>query len=195
MSMRTSWIRASTVRGGGVWWSSRSRHRRADRRRGSSRASSGSLGDLMALSGVVPDSERVAHVQASLVLRRGAVGWQDAVQRDRAIAPASEGLTVAVCTYRRPASVTRFLTSLALQERIPDRLVIVDASPDSDTEAAVRRHPAAAAVNETRYVRVSGPLRGLTRQRNVALRLVETDLVAFFDDDVVLLAGCLAELE
>jgi hypothetical protein len=45
------------------------------------------------------------------------------------------------------------------------------------------------------YFRVSEGLRGLTRQRNFALARVATDLVAFFDDDIVLLPGCLREME
>ena len=35
-----------------------------------------------------------------------------------------------------------------------------------------------------------GELKGLTRQRNFALRSIETAWVAFFDDDIVLLPGC-----
>ena len=35
-----------------------------------------------------------------------------------------------------------------------------------------------------------GELKGLTRQRNFALRSIETPWVAFFDDDIVLLPGC-----
>ncbi|MBX6332129.1 MAG: glycosyltransferase family 2 protein [Gemmatimonadaceae bacterium] len=107
------------------------------------------------------------------------------------------GLTVVVCTYRRAPSVRRFLDSLAGQERQPERLVIVDASPDDATEREVRAWDVAAATGpaEVRYLRVTGALRGLTRQRNTALHLVDTDLVAFFDDDVVLLPHCLARME
>jgi GT2 family glycosyltransferase len=45
------------------------------------------------------------------------------------------------------------------------------------------------------YFRVSDALRGLTRQRNFSLQLVTTELVAFFDDDITLLPGCLREME
>jgi GT2 family glycosyltransferase len=45
------------------------------------------------------------------------------------------------------------------------------------------------------YFRVIEPHRGLTRQRNFALRWVSVDIVAFFDDDVVLAPNCLGEME
>jgi GT2 family glycosyltransferase len=106
------------------------------------------------------------------------------------------GVAVAVCTYRRPKGLNRFLDSLGAQERRPEQLVIVDASPDDETEQSLRKRPdldaLAAAIQ---YFRVAGPLVGLTRQRNFAARWVETDLIAYFDDDIVLEPGCLAELE
>jgi GT2 family glycosyltransferase len=126
--------------------------------------------------------------------------------RERSPVPV-RGLTLALCTYRRPASVARFLTSLAGQERQPEAIVLVDASPDDATEQVVRAHlaspqgPAPDGAQDTRapapflYVRVEGPLRGLTRQRNLALGWVATDLVVFFDDDIVLLPGCLRIME
>jgi len=93
-------------------------------------------------------------------------------------------------------SVERFLTSLAVGGGGTDALIIVDASPDDETERVVRRYvDAEGGVRPLSYYRVSGPLRGLTRQRNFAMRWVATDLVAFFDDDIVLLAGCCQEME
>lgn len=106
------------------------------------------------------------------------------------------GLTVVVCTYRRPDDMGRFLGSVAWQERRPEQLVVIDASPDCQTEAVVRGATARAALaNEVVYVRVSGPRRGLTLQRNLALGVAERNLIAFFDDDVVLHPACLEEME
>ncbi len=106
------------------------------------------------------------------------------------------GCTVVICTHRRPESLKRFLESLLLQDRRPERLVIVDASPDEETELAVRCYPALEFLADcVFYFRVAGPLRGLTRQRNFALLWVRTDLIVFFDDDVVLLPGCLSQME
>lgn len=110
--------------------------------------------------------------------------------------PLTRGVTVVICTYKRPASLVRFLDSLAAQVPMPERVLIVDASPSDQTERAVRDHDSLDVVgSDLLYFRVTGPLRGLTRQRNFALRWVTTDLVAFFDDDVVLSPGCCRELE
>ena len=107
-----------------------------------------------------------------------------------------QGLAVVVCTYQRPASLSRFLESLAAQDRIPEQLIIVDASPGDETERLVGRYRSVERLaRRVEYFRVAGPLMGLTRQRNFALRWVATDLVAFFDDDVVLLPRCLSEME
>jgi GT2 family glycosyltransferase len=105
------------------------------------------------------------------------------------------GLTVAVCTYRRPASIVRFFESLLCQEPGADQFVVVDASPDGETEEALRVHlehrPAPGRID---YLRVGGPLRGLTPQRNVALYVAAHRLTAFFDDDIVLLPNCLGAM-
>lgn len=110
--------------------------------------------------------------------------------------PLEAGCSVVVCTKGRPASVARLLDSLVGQEPRPDRLVVVDASTDTETQRIVtRRRDLDALAGGILYFRVRDPLRGLTRQRNFALGWVATDLVAFFDDDIVLLPGCLRELE
>jgi GT2 family glycosyltransferase len=107
----------------------------------------------------------------------------------------SRGVAVAICTLRRPESVRRILRSLEGQTRRPEEVVVVDASSDDLTERAVGEEAADLNVPRVVYVRVRSSGAGLTRQRNRALALAGRDLIAFFDDDVVLEAGCLAELE
>ncbi len=108
----------------------------------------------------------------------------------------SKGVSVIICTYRRARSLDRFLASLAAQDRTPDRLIIVDASPDDETERMMTgRKDLAGLGRSVWYFRVGEPLRGLTRQRNFGLRRVATDLAAFFDDDIVLGPGCLSVME
>jgi GT2 family glycosyltransferase len=110
-------------------------------------------------------------------------------------APAHE-VSIIICTRERAASLGRFLDSLARQDLRPARLVIVDASSDDGTERmlAERGDPASWG-RDVWYFRIDGPLRGLTRQRNFGLRWVCSDLVAFFDDDIVLSPGCLGVME
>jgi GT2 family glycosyltransferase len=101
-----------------------------------------------------------------------------------------------VCTYQRPQSLRRFLDSLAAQDRRPDELIIIDASEDSQTDLMLRWLPTIDTLaGRFLYAHVSGVLKGITHQRNFALRLVTTDLVAFFDDDIELLPHCLREME
>jgi GT2 family glycosyltransferase len=110
--------------------------------------------------------------------------------------PLVQGCSVVICTYKRAASLSRLLDSLLAQSRKPDQLIIVDASPDEETEQVVRNHQYIENLaNKLLYFRVSGPLKGLTRQRNFALRWVNSDLVTFFDDDIILLPDCLRNME
>ncbi len=104
------------------------------------------------------------------------------------------GCSVVICTHRRPAAVRRFIDSLTDQLQ-PAQLLVVDASPDDATERVLEAGAAEGRLTcVTDYLRVDGPLRGLTRQRNLALEYVTAQLVAFFDDDVVLLPGALDQL-
>lgn len=113
----------------------------------------------------------------------------------RMSAAPSAGCAIVICTYGRPSSVGRLLDSLGTQRDEVDQIIIVDASVDAATEDAVlRRADLDDMAGSMLYLRVSGRHRGLPQQRNFALDWVITDLVAFFDDDVVLLPGCLAEL-
>lgn len=110
--------------------------------------------------------------------------------------PLTGGVAVVVCTYKRPQSLRRFLDSLKQQTLPAFECLIVDASPDDASEWQVRAWlDEGASVESMRYYRVCGSLKGLTRQRNLALRQTRSELVAFFDDDIVLDAGCLAALE
>jgi GT2 family glycosyltransferase len=105
------------------------------------------------------------------------------------------GMTVVICTYRRASSLAQFLASLRRQNESPQALVIVDASPDDETQRLVaEKFQADSERHCVLYLRVSGRWKGLTRQRNYAVRWVGTNLVAFFDDDVVLMPECLAEM-
>jgi len=106
-----------------------------------------------------------------------------------------QGLTVCVCAFRRPDSLVRFLDSLPDQELTPDRLVIVDASPDTQVEQRVEHYGEwNRLAREVLYFRVAGTYQTLTCARNFALNWVSTDLMAFFDDDIVLQPGALREM-
>jgi GT2 family glycosyltransferase len=105
------------------------------------------------------------------------------------------GFSVVVCTYKRAESFGRFVSSLLLQVPRPESLIVVDATPDASTEellaARTELHEAARRVV---YFRVTGGLRGLTRQRKFGLSQVGSELVIFCDDDIVLKPDCLERL-
>lgn len=99
-------------------------------------------------------------------------------------------ITVIIPTLARSKSVRRLLDSVAKQTRLPEQIVIVDASEDHDTEAVVSQ---ADAVLQDRleYYRTE---RGLTLQRNFGLQKANSDIIGFFDDDVVLDEAYLEEI-
>jgi GT2 family glycosyltransferase len=91
-------------------------------------------------------------------------------------------ITVIIPTLSRSKSVRRLLGSLARQTRLPDQIVIVDASEDHDTETVVQT--AEPVLHERlEYYRTE---RGLTRQRNFGLQKTTGEIIGFLDDDVVL---------
>lgn len=91
----------------------------------------------------------------------------------------SDVLSVAVVipTYNRPGRLVDCLRHLASQTRRPDRIVVVDSSPDDETKRALREFP------DVIYVR--NPLgRGHTAEsRAIGVSLCDEDIIAFLDDD------------
>jgi GT2 family glycosyltransferase len=85
--------------------------------------------------------------------------------------PVSHTLDVAICTKDRPQELELCLASLHAQTRTADRILVVDAGSTPYKGEGVE-------------VVHASP--GLTRQRNLALKLLEGDFVAFLDDDVEL---------
>lgn len=137
---------------------------------------------------------------AEQVLIPVALGWRDGIESGawpgQPDGQLREGVTIAVCTCARPQALERFLGSLSGTSSTDVEVLVVDSSPDDAAEDVTRRIAARADWKlPIRYLRVTGRLRGLTRQRNVALDHACHDLVAFFDDDIVLLEGCIAAME
>jgi GT2 family glycosyltransferase len=100
-------------------------------------------------------------------------------------------LSLIVCTHRRPREVELLLRSVAAQSRLPDETLLVDASPDDGTREVAN---AFRGLEGLRYRAAPPEHRGLTRQRNFGLGLVEGEFVAFLDDDTVLEPTYFAEL-
>lgn len=139
------------------------------------------------------DSNMSETILSSLQFDRGqAVEWRSLAPDARMSWP---GFSLAVCTYMRCHCLRRFLESLLSQEERPDEVIVVDASPDMNTEQMIVDWFGPIWDSScVRYVRVGAGLRGLTRQRNLAARLGTRELIGYFDDDVVLQSGCLQRL-
>jgi len=103
--------------------------------------------------------------------------------------PVANKIAFVVATKDRPKDLRNLLKSLASQSRLPDQIVIVDSSAQP-VEDVVGEFPSLA----IRYIRHLPP--SVSAQRNVGIRAVDagTDLVAFIDDDAVLLPGALDTL-
>ncbi len=94
-------------------------------------------------------------------------------------------LSVIVPTINRPKDIKTFVDSLARQTCQPNELLIVDQSDNDETRDALDTYKPHLPF-EIKYIRMSE--KSLTRAKNLAVSHVDhqTDLVAFFDDDIEL---------
>lgn len=84
----------------------------------------------------------------------------------------------------RPKPLLRLLQSVQDQTLYPDEILIVDGSPNVETELVLKENP----FPKLYYFAVPPEQRGLTKQRNYGIERVgtETEVVCFLDDDTVL---------
>ena len=92
-------------------------------------------------------------------------------------------ISVIVCTRNRPVEILEFTKSLFNQIELPSEYIIVDSSdtPLNQNEGFV------ATINHANvpvvYLHTSP---GLTKQRNAGVKAATSDILYFFDDDVIL---------
>lgn len=94
-------------------------------------------------------------------------------------------LSLVVCTYCRPLQINQLLESLINQVVPPDETLIIDGSPNRETEQIVLKFAELAAMPHLHYYRVPPEHRGLTRQRNYGIARATGNVVAFLDDDTI----------
>jgi hypothetical protein len=88
-------------------------------------------------------------------------------------------LCVVVCTHNRPDGLRHCLESLCTQTDPEFTVLVIDNAPSSDaTERTVERFASQLAIQY-----LCEPAKGLSRARNLALRTVRADIVAWIDDD------------
>lgn len=89
-----------------------------------------------------------------------------------------------ICTYERRDAIERLFQSVLQQKLYPDEILIIDASPDDSTKRFFEEK----IYKSLRYFKVGKENSGLTRQRNfgIAQSSLETEVLCFLDDDIVL---------
>jgi GT2 family glycosyltransferase len=96
---------------------------------------------------------------------------------------ATPSTTVVVATRDRPEPLLRCIASIVAGEGPVPEILVVDSAPSDDGAERRLRADAAQFDASIRYVRSARP--GLALAHNIALEHVDTDLVLFTDDDVV----------
>lgn len=93
-------------------------------------------------------------------------------------------ISLIICTYQRSNEIRRLLKALMSQTRIPDEIIVVDGSLDNTTESVTKEFIEIFS-GRLVYVHVDKTDRGLTRQRNVGIKLAKSEIIAFLDDDTI----------
>jgi len=92
-------------------------------------------------------------------------------------------MTISICiaTYRRPARLAALLDDLALQERLPDEVVVVDNDAEASARAVVARRRQLGVPFALLYD--VQPQKNISLTRNRTVERASGDWVAFVDDD------------
>lgn len=88
---------------------------------------------------------------------------------------------VVIATMERPGRLRDTLESVAAQTRLPESVVVVDASDDEESLAVCREFEGRLSIDYQRAREKSA-----ARQRNQGCEGIDPPLIAFIDDDVVL---------
>jgi GT2 family glycosyltransferase len=89
--------------------------------------------------------------------------------------------SIVIATCDRPSSLDLALASIADQKERPDRVVVVDSSPNRlSEEVCLKFH------DQLTLTYIRSEVRSAAKQRNMGARSVTTPLICFCDDDVVL---------
>lgn len=102
-------------------------------------------------------------------------------------------ISLVICTYKRSGSLRNLLESISDQTLQPFEILVIDGSPDLETQSMIGKEFA----DKVKYFLVNPENRGLTRQRNFGINKVaiQSDIVAFLDDDTVLSSNYFEVLE
>ena len=103
-------------------------------------------------------------------------------------------LTVIVPTLNRPKDLERAIFSLCNQSRLPDELIVVDQSVDDLSIRIVKSLMAPLKKCKLIYIHDSNIL-GLVEAKHVAVKNASGQIICFLDDDIVLEADYIRQME
>jgi len=89
-----------------------------------------------------------------------------------------------ICTYMRPKPLLNLLDSIKKQTLYPNEILVIDGSTNEETNEALKLK----LFDNLIYYKVEEDERGLTRQRNVGINVVDktSEVICFLDDDIIL---------
>ncbi|MFH6769633.1 glycosyltransferase [Gaetbulibacter aquiaggeris] len=92
--------------------------------------------------------------------------------------------TLIICTYMRPQPILKLLQSVKVQTLYPNDILIIDGSTNSETEIILKENT----FENLKYFKINEKNRGLTKQRNYGVNLVDetSEIICFLDDDIIL---------
>ena len=95
--------------------------------------------------------------------------------------------SLVICTYMRAKALQDLLDSVNKQTLYPNEIIIVDGSINDETSKLLEKSN----YKNLKYVLVNEENRGLTKQRNFGVGMVDelSDVICFLDDDIVLTSG------
>lgn len=88
-----------------------------------------------------------------------------------------------ICTYKRQHLLEQCLESWQRSHRLPNQLIVVDATPNASEYQAELMHKFSSLFDQPDNHYIISEQPGLTLQRNIGLQRVKTDIVCFVDDD------------
>ncbi len=103
-------------------------------------------------------------------------------------------LGVIICTYQRPHLLEQCLASWHHSEFPPHQFIVVDASPDANQYSSqiIQKFSSLFDGADSHYIITDQP--GLTRQRNIGIEQIKTDIVCFADDDTFITPNYISKI-
>lgn len=103
-------------------------------------------------------------------------------------------ISAVIPTRNRPEDLVRAVLSIRDQKRKPEELIIVDQSEGHDSRLLIE--PIMSEVKHIKLVYVHDPrISGLVDAKRFAAKIAKSDLVCYFEDDVILSSNYLQEIE